>query len=117
MTANTCSNSIAIPIILVLYVLMRMFTSIWYVLEYKYLKNFTTEEMRNKIMFTYELIGGIITSIFAFVGSIILGNFGADKSFLLVSLAALIGIVLSLDYMRSRFGLKPKDYKKEDIDF
>lgn len=115
--ANKCSNLIAIPIILILYVLMKMFTSIWYVLEYKYLKNFTTEEMRNKIMFTYELIGGIITSIFAFVGSIILGNFGADKSFLLVSLAALIGIVLSLDYMRSRFGLKPKEYKKEDIDF
>lgn len=115
--ANTLSNSIAIPMIIILYVLMKMFTSIWYVLEYKYLKNFTTEEIRNKIMFTYELIGGVITSILAFIGSMVLEKFEVSQAFLLVSLAALIAIVLSLDYMRSRFGLKPKDYKKEDINF
>ena len=115
--ANTLSNSIVIPMIIILYVLMRMFTSIWYVIEYKYLKNFTTEQIRNKIMFTYELIGGIVTSILALVGSFILEKFEVSQAFLLVSLGALIAIVLSLDYMRSRFGLKPKDYKKEDIKF
>lgn len=115
--ANTLSNSIAIPMIIILYVLMKMFTSIWYVIEYKYLKNFTTEQIRNKIMFTYELIGGIVTSILALVGSFILEKFEVSQAFLLVSLGALIAIVLSLDYMRSRFGLKPKDYKKEDINF
>lgn len=115
--ANVCFNSIAIPIIIIMYTLMKMSTSIWYVLEYKYLKNFTTEEIRNKIMFTYELIGGIVTSIFAIIGSLILGGFTVEQAFLLVPLAGLILIVLALDYMRTRFGLRPKDYKKEDIEF
>ena len=32
-------------------------------------------------------------------------------------LVFLIIIVLVLDYMRTRFGLKPEEYKKEDIEF
>lgn len=115
--SNVCTNSLAIPIIIFMYAILRMCTAIWYVLEYKYLKNFTTEEIRNKIMFTYELIGCSVASILSVIGSFILEKFEVHQAFLLVSLASLIGIVLSLDYMRTRFGLRPKDYKKEDIEF
>lgn len=115
--ANICTNNIAIPIIIIMYAIMKMSTSVWYILEYKYLKNFTTEEIRNKITFTYETIVGIVMAIFAVIGSIVLKFFSTSQIFLLVSLAALIGIVLVIDYMRPRFGLRPKEYKKEDIDF
>ena len=115
--ANTCSNNLAIPIIILMYSVMKMTTSVWYVLEYKYLKNFTTKEIRNKIMFTYELIGCVITSTLAVIGSMVLNYFNASQAFLLVSLAGFIAIVLALDYMRTRFGLRPKEYKKEDIEF
>lgn len=111
------NNTITIPIIIIMYTIMKMATSMWYVIEYKYLKNFTTKEIRNKITFTYELINGIITSICAIIGSLILHRFEVNQAFLLVSLAAIIGIVLTLDYMRTRFGLRPKEYKKEDIEF
>ena len=111
------SNTITIPIIIIMYTVMKMASSMWYVIEAKYLKNFTTKEIRNKITFTYELIGGIVTSIFAIIGSLLLNRFEVSQAFLLVSLVGIIGIVLSLDYMRTRFGLRPKDYKKEDIDF
>lgn len=115
--ANVISDSIAIPIIIVMYTIMKMSTSIWYVLEYKYLKNFTTEEIRNKIMFTYELIGGIVTSALALMGSMILNSISVNLAFLLVSVVFFGAILLSLKYMKTRFGLRPKEYKKEDIEF
>lgn len=109
-------NRLSIPIILIMYVVLKVTSSIWYVLKYKYLNNFTSEDMRNKITFTYELIGSIIASIISLIGSVILDKFGINNAFILVSLAALIGIILALDYMRPRFGLKPSQYKKEDIE-
>lgn len=111
------NNAITIPIIIMMYTIMKMATSMWYVMESKYLKNFTTRKIRNKITFTYELVGSIVASIFAIIGSLLLNTFKINQAFLLVSLAAIIGIVLTLDYMRKRFGLRPKDYKKEDIEF
>ncbi|MGN1311232.1 MAG: MFS transporter [Clostridia bacterium] len=113
---NVCTNSVSVPIILIMYAVLRMCTSIWYILKDKYLKNFSTEKIRNKIMFTYELIVGIVASTMSVIGSLVLKKFGVDLSFLLVSLGALIAIVLTLDYMRTRFGLKPEEYRKEDIE-
>ncbi len=109
-------NSLSIPIILIMYAILKITSSMWYIMKYKYLKNFTTEESRNKISFTYELVSGIIASIISIIGSIILDDVGINMAFLLVSLAGLIGIVLSLDYMRPRFGLKPSEYKKKDVE-
>lgn len=83
----------------------------------KYLKNFTTEDMRNKITFTYEFIGGIAASIFSVLGGLLLKVLNVENSFLLVGLLSLALMVVVLDYMRTRFGLKPEEYKKEDIEF
>ena len=110
------TNNVAIPIILILYSILRISDSVWYILEYKYLNNFTTEQKRNKIIFTYETIGGIVASIMSLIGSSILNVFSVENAFILVSLASLALIVLCLDYMRTRFGLKPEQYTKNDID-
>lgn len=105
-----------IPIILGFYCLSKIATSIWYILEYKYLKNFSKPEMRNKITFTYEFIGGITASIMAILGGLLLEIVDIKNAILLVGLASLAVIILILDYMRTRFGLKPEEYSKEDIE-
>ena len=106
-----------IPIILVMYAVQKVCTSIWYILEAKYLKNFTTEDMRNKITFTYEFIGGIAASIFSILGGLLLKIIHVKNAFLIVGLFSLASMIVVLDYMRTRFGLKPEEYKKEDIEF
>lgn len=106
-----------IPIILVMYAVQKVSTSIWYILEVKYLKNFTTEDMRNKITFTYEFIGGIAASIFSILGGLLLKIINVKNAFLIVGLFFLASMIVVLDYMRTRFGLKPEEYKKEDIEF
>lgn len=106
-----------IPIILVMLTIQRIGTAIWYILESKYLKNFTKEDMRNKITFTYEFIGGIAASIFSILGGLVLERINVENAFLIVGLIALASMVVVLDYMRTRFGLKPEEYRKEDIEF
>lgn len=106
-----------IPIVLIMYAVQRMSTSIWYILETKYLRNFTNEAMRNKITCAYELIGGIAASIFSILGGLLLEVFEVENAFLIVGLFSLACMVVVLDYMRKRFGLKPEEYKKEDIEF
>jgi len=106
-----------IPIVLMMYAVQKINTSIWYILEAKYLKNFTKEEMRNKITFSYEFIGGIAASIFSILGGLLLKVLNVENAFLVIGLLALASMVVVLDYMRTRFGLKPEEYTKEDLEF
>ena len=73
--------------------------------------------MRNKITFTYEFIGKIGVSVISILGGLLLNIVNIEQAFLLVGLIGLILITLVLDYMRTRFGLKPNEYKNEDINF
>ncbi len=108
-------NENIIPIILVMYALQKIDTSIWYILEVKYLKNFTKEEMRNKITFSYEFIGGIAASISSVFGGLLLKVLTVENAFLTIGLLALASMIVVLDYMRTRFGLNPEEYTKEDL--
>lgn len=110
------TGNVIIPIVLVMLAINKISISIWYILEVKYLKNFTTENTRNKITFTYEFIGGIAASIFSIIGGLLLNVMNVQNAFLIVGLAGLALIIVVLDYMRTRFGLKPEEYRKEDIE-
>lgn len=105
-----------IPVILIMYAICKIMTSIWYILEYKYLKNFTKEEERNKITFSYEFIGGVAASLFSILGGLLLNVVDIRNAYLIVGLLGFASMVLVLDFMRTRFGLKPEDYNKEDIE-
>ncbi len=111
------SDSIVLPFIIVFYVIIRICDSQWYVTEYTYLRNFTTPESRNKISFTFELITGVAASVISLIGAVILEYMNIKYAILITGLVFLGIIVVVLDYMRTRIGLKPKEYKKEDIEF
>lgn len=111
------SSDTLLPMILLLYCFMKMAISIWYILEYKYLKNFSEPEMRGKITFAYEFVNGIVASILSILGGLVLKVLDIKEAILVVSLASLAILILILDYMRTRFGLKPEEYTKADIEF
>ena len=111
------TNNIAIPIMLALYALNRICDSQWYVTRGKYLKNFTEAESREKITFTFELISSLIGGLSALLGSFILSITDIKHAILLVALLGFGIMIVVLDYMRTRFGLKPKQYSEEDLKF
>ena len=106
-----------IPIILIFLAMLQFCSSMWYILESKYLKNFTKESSRTKISFVYQFIGGIAASTVSMLGGLLLKYINIRDGFIVVGLIGLLFMVLVLDYMRKRFGLKPEKYSKEDIDF
>lgn len=59
----------------------------------------------------------LTTGIISLIGAKILDNVNIKYAILLVSLGGLAIMIVILDYMRKRFGLKPKQYAKEDIRF
>lgn len=107
---------IIIPIILALYVIQKICTSMWYILEFKYLKNFTRENMRVKITFAYEFIGASVVSIFSILGGLLLKRVNVQNAILIVGLVSFVCMIMVLGYMKTRFGLNPEEYKKEDIE-
>lgn len=111
------SNTIALPIILLLYVINRSGEAQWYIVKDKYLRNFTRAKTRAKITFAFEMIVCLTTGIISLIGAKILDNVNIKYAILLVSLGGLAIMIVILDYMRKRFGLKPKQYAKEDIRF
>lgn len=111
------SGKIIIPIVIVMCIILKMSTSIWWVLESKYLKNFTNEKTRGKITFVYEFIGCMSASICSVLAGKLVEKLPIQNSILIVGLVGLACMVLTLDYMRKRFGLKPSEYKKSDIKF
>lgn len=117
-TVSSIFNSkTIIPIVLMMYAVQKINVSLWFIFEAKYIKNFTKEDMRNKITFTYEFIGTIAASIFSILGGLLLKVVNINNAFLLVGLLFFACMIVVLDYMRTRFGLKPDEYKKEDIEF
>lgn len=113
----TMTNNIAIPFILVLYVVNRICDSQWYIVRRKYLNNFTESNSRAKIAFTYELVTCLSAGLAALLGSAILERLDIRYAIVLVALASLALMIIVLDYMKKRFGLRPNQYKKEDIKF
>lgn len=110
-------NTIALPIVLILYIINKIDIAQWYIVKEKYLRNFTREKTRPKITFAFELISCLSAVFLSLICSQILEKLGIKNAILLVSLASLAILIVILDYMRKRFGLRPKEYRKEDIKF
>lgn len=111
------TDNLALPFILIFYIIIKICDSQWYVTEYTYLKNFTKHETRNKITFTYELVTCVSASLISLVGALVLDYINIKYTFIFVGLLFLAIMIIVLDYMKTRFGLDPKEYKKEDIEF
>lgn len=115
----TQQNSVykIVPVILLLYAVQYVIHSNFYLLEDRYLKNFSNPKNRGRISFSYEVITNIVIAIFSFAGGLLLDWVEISYAFLLTGLAFLAILIVVLDYMRKHFGLAPEEYTKEDIEF
>lgn len=83
----------------------------------RYLNNFTHTQMRNRIASVKILSASLVTCLLKVMCSAILGFATPAVTFVIVGCIATIGMILLLDYMRTKVGLRPEQYKKEDIIF
>ena len=106
---------VLIPIILIIFAIQYMLRGPYYILIKRYLNNFTNSEKRVKISTANNMLENLIASILVFVASWVLEVFDVQYSLIIVGCVFAIVIVLMLDYMRGKVGLKMEEYGKKEI--
>ena len=71
--------------------------------------------MRPKISALRYLTANLATAILSLISSGLLAITTTANTFIIIGCVTTIGIILLLDYMRDKVGLKPEEYNDEDI--
>jgi len=108
---------IKVVLVLLMYIIQYAMQSPYHTLSSVYIKNFTSLEIRTKISSTFDLIKSISQCLVALFASYLLAISTVKNSFIILGSLFLIIMYAILIYIKPRFGLKPEDYKKEDIEF
>lgn len=82
-----------------------------------YLNSFSTSSMRTKISSATNLIVGISTSVLSFFVSFLLKQTSTAATMVILGIISFIILLLILEYMKERVGLKPEEYSDRDIKF
>lgn len=104
-------------IIITLFVIQGAIKGVYNVLIYRYLNNFTTKNIRTKLATIRSLVYNVFTIIISLFGSLLLSVTDASNTILLIGCMSTIVIILLLDYMRDKVGLKPNKYSNEDLKY
>lgn len=111
------SYPIAVSIILIAFFIQYIAKGPFYTLIRRYLNNFTTTSLRNKISYSYNLSESLMRALIAFLASGLLRITTPSNTVLFIGCILTIITVLLLDKMRKKVGLKPEEYPKKDIEF
>ncbi|MBR3152304.1 MAG: hypothetical protein IKF52_01610 [Clostridia bacterium] len=83
----------------------------------QYLTNFSHPSMRIKIQSANILIECITSTLLTLFCSFLLSITSSAYTTLIIGLIIFIVLILTLDYMKTRVGLKPEEYKNSDINY
>ena len=103
--------------IILLFVIQGAIKGSYNVLIYRYLNNFTNRNIRVKLATIRNIVYNIFTIIISLTGALILSFTNASNTIIIVGCLSTILVILLLDYMRGRVGLKPDKYNKEDLKY
>lgn len=115
-TLTNISFNLQLGIVLFLYLVHYLLKGPYDTLHHRYLKSFATPNMRIKIASTFNIIRSLAEASFAFIASIVLELLDIRSAFLVTGAVCFVILFSILKYMKPRFGLKPEEYKKEDIE-
>lgn len=108
-------NIIGILIILSSYIMILGFVyGMYYTIIDRYLMNFANKEIDTKITAIYNLIRSAFRVVFGFLASFILGIASSANSLIIVGTIFTIIFIGINKYMKTRLGLKPEEYSKDE---
>lgn len=113
---NLSSNIIMI-LVTIFYVILNIGKGIYGVIMTRYLSNFTNVIILPKIYSVNAISRNVFRMIIGFLGSYILSITNTANSLILTGIIFGIVTIALISYMKTRTGLKPEEYKKEDIEF
>ena len=87
------------------------------VLIYRYLNNFTIKGIRTKLATIRNILYSIFSIIISLIGAAFLNVTLASYTIIIIGCMTTIIMILLLDYMRDKVGLKISQYDKEDLKY
>ena len=114
--SNLLPNTIMI-LVTIFFVILNADKGAFGVLMTRYLSNFTNPAILPKIYSINAISRNFFRMIIGFLGSYILTLTNTANSLILTGIIFSIVTLSLISYMKTRTGLKPDEYKKEDIKF
>lgn len=116
-TMTSLNFGLALMIILLMFALQYTIKGPYYTLAKRYLANFTTSSMRTKISLVADLLYSVIKAILCLICSALLEITTTSYVYVILGCVFTVFFIFLLDYMKGTVGLKPEEYKKEEIEF
>lgn len=107
-------NLVGIIIILSAYMIYGFANGMYYTIIDRYLMNFTNKEIDTQISAVYNLFRNVVRVLFGFLASFILGITTSANALIIVGIIFTIIFIAISQYMKTRLGLKPEEYSKEE---
>lgn len=104
-------------IVISLFILQGAIKGAYNVVIYRYLNNFTNRKIRVKLATIRNMFFNTTAIFISLLGSVLLRVTTPGNTFLIVGGICTICMILLLDYMRGKVGLKPEKYNKEDLKY
>lgn len=101
-------------IVLIAFLVQYISKGPFYTLIRQYMNNFTTSSLRTKISSSYNLLESLFRSIISFFASFLLRYTTTANTLTIIGCLFTVIIVLMLDNMRKKVGLKPEEYTEKD---
>ena len=109
--------TLGIIIIFTMFIIQNLIKAPYYTLIYRYLNSFSSPEISTKIYSANALVEGIFRFLITMFASFLLDHTTTSYALIIIGCLFMAILVVLLDYMRNRVGLKPEEYKKSDIEF
>ena len=88
---------------------------IYQIIKSRYLNNFSNSKILPKIYAANTIINNLFRMIIGFIGTLILSHFNITYTMIIIGISFTVVTYLIFCYMKPRVGLKPDQYKVEDI--
>ena len=113
-TLNLPLNIITI-VVSIMFAIQFIIKGSYFTLNKKYLSSFSTSSLRTKIYSLNNMFESICAAVTSFICSIMLNYMETSLATVILGCAFALILIIVLYYMKPRVGIKPDQYKKEDI--
>ncbi len=107
----------AIIFIVCFYLVGNCYSSIFHPLIERYLRSFANEEIDTKIFVARNFLGSVLSAIMGLVASFLLDRMSTAYCMIIMGALALVITLMMCKYMKTRVGLKPSEYSKEEVKY
>lgn len=108
---------IAIVLIVGAYIVKYIFAALYEPLIEKYMSNFTNEEIDTKIFTANNFLKGISGALAGILAAFLLDRMETAYCMVIIGILFSILILLVSKFMKTRVGLKPEEYSKEETKY